>query len=432
MNMNNKCFKSNSIIEICIIFIYNLVTYISIPAIILYLIKRSLKNKDYRYNWSERFGLGLINSSNKPIIWIHTVSVGETKAAQELINLYQKTMPEYQILVTMMSATGRAIAKKDYKNAIVHYLPYDLNFAMSAFYNTFKPQIGLVFETEIWPNMLRIAQRKRIPIMLVNARLSDKSFNNYARFGMLSKLIVNYFSIILAQDTQTLEYFGKLGYIRKIDIIGSTKFDLNITKNMQKCIELLKEKIQAKKPIICFASSRDNEEKLLLEAISKDNDDKIFLIVPRHPERFSLVENLIKDYGFKYQKRSTMNTLEDSTQIILGDSMGELLAYYSISQIAIIGGSFEKLGGQNPLEAIFMSVPVVLGPHMFNFNKISHMLLDEQVAYSATDINNAISICCNILNQNQYNLLKSKCLNFIKKHTGASKKILDHSKSYLK
>jgi 3-deoxy-D-manno-octulosonic-acid transferase len=430
--MNTKASNINNIIKICIIFIYNLITYISIPAIVIYLIKRSLKNKDYRYNWLERFGIRLRNNSSKPIIWIHTVSVGETKAAQELINVYQKTMPKYQILVTMMSATGRAIATKDYPNAIIHYLPYDLNFAMTSFYNKFKPQVGLIFETEIWPNMLRIAERKRIPIMLVNARLSNKSFNNYAKLGILSKFIVNYLSKILAQDVQTAEYFRKLGYTKEIDIIGSTKFDLTINENVQQSIELFKEQLKTTKPIICFASSRDNEEKLFLEAISKNYKDKIFLIIPRHPERFSLVENLIKSYGFKYQKRSTMNILEENTQIILGDSMGELLAYYSVSQIAIIGGSFEKLGGQNPLEAIFMSVPVVFGPHMFNFNKISKMLLDQQVAYSATDINHAISICLEIIEQDQSQLLKSKCLDFIKKHTGASKKILDSCKSYLK
>lgn len=432
--MNN--IKFNNIKIKFIFFIYNIVTYVLIPFILFSLIKKTFKNKQYCHHWQERWGKVILkNSIHKPVIWVHTVSVGETKAAQALIALYQNNMPQYQILITVMSITGRQTATNIYQNVIVCYLPYDFNFAMHSFFNKFKPRIGIIFETEIWPNLLKTAYQKNIPVFLVNARLSYQSYKRYKKFRGAIAVIINHFTIIMTQNNQTAQYFKQLGYKKTIHNIGNTKFDITDNQINAKQIITIKQKINTMKTIICFASSRDHEEKILLDCLkNRDNtnnswQDVIFLLIPRHPERFTTVEKIIKEYKFKYQKRSNLVTINKDTQIILGDSMGELLGYYAVSKIAIIGGSFQPLGGQNPLEATFMSKPVIFGPHMFNFSQISQDLLASGLAFQSTDMKDALDICRTILKDKP--VFTNKCHNFIHNYSGASKKIIINTKPYL-
>jgi 3-deoxy-D-manno-octulosonic-acid transferase len=431
-------FQDKTLIKCCynhlIYWIYSIFFTVCTPIIIFYLLKRSLKNNNYLKHWNERFAINIKNHNNKPIIWIHTVSVGETKAAQKLIQLYNAQLPDYQILMTIMSVTGRAIAQKEYNGAIIHYLPYDNPYSMKKFYTTFRPKVGLIFETEIWPNMLKIANDLSIPVLLVNARLSYKSFINYKRFSFFSELMISKFSAILAQDDATAQNFRKLNYNGDIKLIGSTKFDLTITDLMLNQIKAMKTILTTERSIICFASSRDGEEKLFIEAIKKNNTatNNLYIIVPRHPERFSIVENIIKSSCIIYQKKSSMTSLNSDTQIVLGDTMGELLAYYAVSKITVIGGSFAELGGQNPLESIYMSVPVIFGPHMFNFITISEMLLSANVAYQVTDMSQALVVIDTVLQDKNTDAIKDLCTKFIKDHTGASQKILEYSMQYLK
>lgn len=408
--------------------IYSLFLYLFSPLVLLYLKKRGSKNNEYNKNWHERFGINLHNPANKPIIWLYAVSVGETRAMIKLIELIEIQYPNYQILITNMTPTGRDTAKKLYPNAIVHYVPYDLPHAVINFYKTFKPQIGLIMETEIWPNIAFYAKEFKIPLYLVNARLSDKSFNSYNKIRAIIKPVLNNFSGILCQDKSSYDNFKNLGFINQMDIIGNMKFDLVINNNFNELAIKLKAKISNKK-VVAFASTRDGDEKLILDNLPKDFE-YLLVIIPRHPERFSVVEELIKEKHLKYQKRSDITDIEIDTQVLLGDSMGEMLLYYSISDLAIIGGSFNGHGGQNPIEPIFMQKPVIFGLSMFNFKEVSRNALDDKCAIQVNNMMECLNKVNEILeSENQYLEYKDNCNVFIKVNSGASKRVLDKIKN---
>ncbi|MDD3265574.1 MAG: 3-deoxy-D-manno-octulosonic acid transferase [Burkholderiales bacterium] len=408
---------------------YSLLTYVIAPLIPLYLKKRGKKNSAYLENWHERFGCKLHNPSTKPIIWLHSVSVGETRAMQKLVELIETNLPNYQTLITNMTPTGRDTAKSLYPQAIVHYVPYDISFCVKSFYKTFKPKIGIIMETEIWPNLIHFAADYRVPLYLANARLSDRSYRGYNRFKWALMPIINKFSGILCQDENTANNFKKLSYLGDLSIIGNTKFDLVVNNDTVQLVELFK-KLFGSRRVITFASTRDGEEELILNNIDLDLD-VCYLIIPRHPERFSVLENLLKSKNISYQKRSSNQQIENTTKVVIGDSMGEMLAYYAISYLTVIGGSFTDCGGQNPIEAIFMNIPVIFGQSMFNF---------ADVAKNSTQIGCARQIkiselkqCVNDLacNVEEYNKLKSNCNEFISKYQGSSEKVFSVIKQKL-
>lgn len=404
--------------------IYSVLWYILSPLIIVYLKKRGKKNPDYLKNWHERFSWNISNTSVKPIIWLHSVSVGETRAMQKIVHLLKDSFPEYQILITTMTPTGRATAKNLYQSVIIHYIPYDMDFCVRKFYQTFKPKVGIIMETEIWPNLIYYADKYKIPLYLVNARLSDRSYKGYNRFRYFILPIINKFNAILCQDYNTCNNFKKLGYVGELKTVGNTKFDLLIPDEIINKIELFKKYFLGRK-VITFASTRDGEEKLILENIFLDKNI-LYLFIPRHPERFLLLENLLKDRKINYQLRSKNQDIGDEVQVVIGDSMGEMLAYYAISYLVVIGGSIKDFGGQNPLEAVFMHIPVVFGDSMFNFAEIGKNLLDMNCAKQFSNINQLNTIINELLiNQDLYLQLQSNCDSFIQKYQGASEAVIN-------
>lgn len=409
--------------------LYSLLTYAIAPLIPLYLRKRGKKNPEYLKNWHERFGYKLHNTSTKPIIWLHSVSVGETRAMQKLVELIESNLPNYQILITNMTPTGRDTAKSLYPKAIVHYVPYDISFCVKQFYKTFKPKIGVIMETEIWPNLIHFAAQYNVPLYLANARLSDRSYNGYNRFKWALMPIINKFSGILCQDENTANNFKKLSYTGELSVIGNTKFDLVMNGNINQSIKQFKELFSGKK-IITFASTREGEEELILNNINLELDVH-YLIIPRHPERFSVLESLLKAKNISYQKRSDNQQINNYTKVIIGDSMGEMLAYYAISYLAVIGGSFTDCGGQNPIEAIFMNVPVIFGESMFNFADVAKNSLQIGCAKQIKIIQLKQCISDLVCDFSKYNKLKNNCNEFISKYQGASKQIFDIIKQSL-
>lgn len=410
--------------------IYSGILYLLAPFILLYLKKRGKKNPQYLENWHERFGWNLVNPVVKPIIWLHSVSVGETRAMSKLVELFHENLPEYQILITTMTPTGRETAKNLYPYAHIHYVPYDLSFSVQRFYKTFKPKLGIILETEIWPNLIHFAARNAIPLYLVNARLSNRSYIGYNRFKMVLVSILNNLAGILCQDSNTLNNFAKLNYTGKLELVGNTKFDLSINININQLIIQFKTMFAGRK-IITFASTRDGEEELILNNLDF-SEDVLYLIVPRHPERFDMIEDLLIQRKLNYQKRSENSLIKNDTQVVIGDSMGEMLAYYAISYLAVIGGSFKDFGGQNPLEAIFMQVPVIFGSSMYNFTEISQNCLADGCAKQIEDINKLSSTIHNLVsNHESYKLLKLNCNNFVNKYQGASQRIFDIVKQSL-
>lgn len=399
--------------------IYSLLIYLLIPLIPIYLKKRGKKNPEYLKNWHERFSWNICNQSQKPIIWFHAVSVGETRAMQKLVELFHVNNPEYQILITNMTPTGRDTAHNLYPYAIIHYVPYDINFCVKKFYQTFKPKIGIIMETEIWPNLIHFGARYGVSLYLVNARLSDKSYNGYRRFKWALMPILNKICGILCQDGKTQDNFRKLNYQGNLQVVGNTKFDLTIDKHIITKIEELK-KIFGSRKIIIFASSRDGEEEVMLSNI-KLKQDIIYLFVPRHPERFKIVEQLLIDRKINYQLRSLSQNIKAETQIVIGDSMGEMLAYYAISHLAIIGGSFKEYGGQNPIEAIYMEIPVIFGASMYNFADVANKILEMGCGKQVVDIGELNYEINKLLGDDStYKQLKLNCKKFININHGAS------------
>ncbi|MDQ5922161.1 MAG: 3-deoxy-D-manno-octulosonic-acid transferase [Pseudomonadota bacterium] len=410
-------------------YLYSILLYIISPFILFYLKKRGQMNPDYKLNWGERFGIKLINKSKKPLIWLHAVSVGETRAMAKLVLLLESEYPEYQMLITHMTPTGRTTAGTLYPKALLHYLPYDMPHAIINFYKTFKPKLGLIIETEIWPNLIHYAPKYNIPIYLINARLSDKSFKWYKKIKWVLKPILNDFTGILCQDQNSAKNFKSLGFKKEIPIFGNTKFDIIVNENIFLISKFLKQNIQNKK-VVVFASTRDGEEKLIIEALPK-KFDYLIIIIPRHPERFSEVENLLKQ--LKYQKRSDNKPIYNDTQILLGDSMGEMMAYYSMADIAVIGGSFSNCGGQNLIEPLYLHKPVIFGKSMFNFAKIAEDSLNHECAIQVDNINSSFNAIDDLFtNENKYKQLSANCSNFISIYQGASQSILNVVKQHIR
>ncbi len=411
-------------------YIYSLLLYCISPLILLYLRKRARKNSNYNLFWHERFGINLINKIDKPIIWIHAVSVGETRAIAYLIEILRIRYPSYQILITQMTPTGRDTAKNLYPYAKLHYIPYDLPHAVINFYKVFKPKLGLIMETEIWPNLIYYADKFHIPLFLVNARLSEKSFKTYNKVKWLISPVLNKFTGILAQDSFSANRFIQLGFIKQLNIIGNTKFDIVLDKKQLDLGQWLGQNIKNKK-IVIFASTREQEEELILNDIPK-GFDYLILIVPRHPERFLEVEELIKSKKLKYQKRSDKTPINSETQIFLGDSLGEMFAYYSLADIAVIGGSFVNLGGQNLIEPIYLNTPVIFGQSMFNFSQIAENAISDNCGVQVNSFKECFVTIIELFNDiNKYEMLKNNCNVFISRYQGASELIIKQISAYL-
>lgn len=412
-------------------YLYSFIFYLISPFIPLYLKKRSLKNKGYSLFWSERFGINL-KPINQPVIWIHAVSVGETLATSKIIEILNQNYLNYKILITQMTPTGRATAQKSFPNVLVHYLPYDMPYAVKNFYATFKPKLALIMETEIWPNLTYYAKHFKVPIYLINARLSEKSFNSYRKITFFISKILNYFDGILGQNAETINRFKDLGYKGPTYIVGNTKFDIIAPKeSIYELSKFLTSEIKDKK-IVVFASTRDGEEKLIIEELLTHPISYLVIIVPRHPDRFMEIEQYLIENNVIYQKRSDNKAILPNTQVLLGDSMGEMFAYYNMATLAVIGGSFNNSGGQNPIEAIYCEKPVIFGPSMFNFSTISSDLIKYNCATQANDLKECFKEIDNLVSNLEYYKSKvNNCKKFIDEHRGASQKIIEVVKTHL-
>jgi 3-deoxy-D-manno-octulosonic-acid transferase len=410
--------------------LYSFLTYCATPFIPLYLTKRGKKNPDYNSNWNERFGVHLTNTSQKPIIWLHSVSVGETRAMIKMVELLEKKHPEYQILITTMTPTGRETAKQLYPNAIINYVPYDIPFCINSFLNAFSPTVCVIMETEIWPNLIYFTHSRNIPIILANARLSDKSYQGYKRFSWVLNPILNSITAILCQDGNTKLNFDKLNYLGKLSNTGNTKFDLELNADTFVKIGLFKKVIDHRK-IIVFASTREGEEELIINSLDFSLD-VVYLIIPRHPERFEQIAELLENLNIKYQRRSNMRKLDLDTKIVIGDSMGEMLAYYAVSHLAVIGGSFGGFGGQSPIEALFMGIPVVFGPSMYNFRTVAKTAIENNCAIQVSDASELAETIRNLINhEHEYNHIRNNCIEYINKNKGASERVVKVIAKYL-
>lgn len=402
--------------------LYNIATIVMQPLALLHLWQRSRKQPEYLAHVGERFARYPAVEDARPTIWIHAVSVGETRAAETLISALNVRYPNHRILITHMTPTGRATASKLLDSCERRYLPYDTPWAVYRFLRHYKPVLGLIMETELWPNLIRACHDQKIPLLLVNARLSQRSAQRYAHFGTLTRVALRELRGIAAQtdgDAQRLRALGA----ENVAVVGNLKFDLAAPAEHNALAIQWRTAFSERKVVLC-ASTREGEEALLLDAWKRAAPDALLVLVPRHPQRFDEVTALAKQHGFRTLRRSEGLPIAD-TQIWVGDSMGEMSAYYASADVALIGGSLLDYGSQNLIEACAVGVPVLLGPSTYNFAEAAANALACGAALTVRDAEGFVAAALHLLaDDTQRTTMGIAGQAFAQAHRGATQKTM--------
>jgi 3-deoxy-D-manno-octulosonic-acid transferase len=346
---------------------YAILVWALLPLALIRLLWRGRHQPGYLRHWGERLGRYAMQPE-RPILWLHAVSVGETRAAASLIQLLRKQHPEYQLLLTHMTPTGRETAPELIGPDVLRcYLPYDIPFAIHRFLMHFKPRVGVLLETELWPNLIHLCAEASVPVLLVNARLSEKSAAGYRRARPLTETMLSRLSLIAAQTENDAQRFITLGAPRVV-VAGNLKFDTPLAPATATVLATLRTLVGNGRPMWLAASTRPGEERLLLELLPRLNcPGALLILVPRHPQRFDEVAALLTSLAIPFVRRSENRPVPGDVAVLLGDSMGELQACYQVVDVALIGGSLLPYGGQNLIEATAVGCPVVVGPYTYNF-----------------------------------------------------------------
>ncbi|HFQ5298899.1 TPA: lipid IV(A) 3-deoxy-D-manno-octulosonic acid transferase [Vibrio vulnificus] len=363
--------------------LYTLLLALAAPLLLFGLYRSKPNKPKFGQRWKEHFGITpKLDGQNQPL-WIHAVSVGESLAAIPLIKAIKEKTPDQVIVVTTTTSTGaEQIAKLG--NLVEHrYMPIDFAFAVRGFLKAINPAKMLIIETELWPNTLATVHKANIPIIVVNARLSEKSQQNYAKVQSLFNLIHPCLSKVLCQSQADADRFAKLGVpTSKLCVTGSIKFDIHISDEIKHQGAELRTLLGQQRPVWIAASTHKGEDEQVLDAhrqVLETHPNALLILVPRHPERFDSVFELCQTQGFETVRRTQANTIADSTQVYLGDTMGEMLILLGAADVCFMGGSLvgDKVGGHNVLEPAALGVPVIIGPSYYNFKEITEELLAE-------------------------------------------------------
>ena len=415
-------------------FLYSLIIWLSIPFALLKILLKDSHDPSWKVKLKNQ--LGLVQKISGKIIWIHCVSVGEFNASKPLVDEFLHKYPTHKIVISTTTITGSLAAKKYYKDKVSHcFFPFDSALIMRSFINNIKPQICILMETEIWPNLISLLHRKNIPAALVNARLSEKSFHNYQKFSQ--KLVsdsLKKLTLICSQNTFSSERLIKLGADKEnLMTTGSLKFDMNDSIDVD-LIKSLKE-MTDKRSVVVFASTRAGEEQLIIESYLKYKSqfNSLLLIVPRHPERFEEATNIAINAGLKVKRKSQGEKCGQDIEVLIGDSMGEMMAYYSICDIAFIGGSLTENGCQNMLEAASLSRPIIFGPSVYNFEEISKQLLENDAAIQVANADALMMTITELMsNEARRSMLGANARKAFEDNQGAVKNVLRAIKPYIK
>lgn len=377
-------------------FLYNLTMYFLQPFILLFMLGRSFKSPNYRKRIPERYGIYFNLLKPKPNgVIIHAASVGEVIAATPLVRRIQKEYPQLPITMTTVTPTGSDRVRAAFGDSVTHvYLPYDLPDALNRFIAFIQPKACIVIETEIWPNLIRLLHKRNIPFIIANARLSARSARRYGWVKNKLHRMFNEISLIAPQDDISGTRYLELGYRGKLILTGNIKYDLVVTEELSQNINTLHQQWIGKRPVWIAASTHIGEEEIILKThrtLLQKYPDLLLILVPRHPERFNSVADLIAKAEFRYCRRSEKIAPSAETQVVLGDTMGELMLMYGISDIAFVGGSLVQHGGHNPLEPLAFKVPVISGKYTFNFPEVFRKLLDVQGVLEVEENSEALS-----------------------------------------
>ena len=405
--------------------LYSLMLYLMLPWALLHLVRRARKQPAYLEHVAERFGVYPHNLPTR-IIWIHAVSVGETRAAEPLIKALQARHPGHRILLSHGTPTGRQTGVDLFGDGVDRcYLPYDFTWAARRFLCRFRPVVGVFVETEIWPNLIRACGQLAVPVYLVNARMSEKSARGYRRIGRLTRDALSKLSGIGAQTDRDAQRLADLGAM-DVSVTGNMKFDRIAPDEMLALGASLRNSFGPQRPVFLAASTREGEENVILDALANWKIPQLLTVItPRHPQRFEDVAALAEQRGHKVQRRSENRPIEADTRIVIGDSMGEMFAYYAACDVAFVGGSLLPLGGQNLLEACAVGRPVIVGPHTFNFEDATRGAIEAGAAIQVSDADELrIAIEELLSDSNRRRVMSEAGRRFTDAHRGATEKTL--------
>lgn len=374
---------------------YSFLYYLILPLILFRLVWRAKKAPAYRERWQERLGrlpktacLRVWHhkaSKGARVVWVHAVSVGETIAAVPLVRLMQKVHPDWLVVMTCMTPTGSERIGQIFGDTVVHvYAPYDTPGAVNGFLRVVQPDMLLIMETELWPNMVHYTHQRQVPVILVNGRMSERSARGYQRLPWLIRPMMANMARLLVQTEDHAKRFETLGACpRQVQVTGSIKFDLDVPASVHLEGKKLRRRLGESRPVWIGASTHEGEDALLLgvhQRLLAIWPELCLILVPRHPERFEAVCRMVAQTGFTYQRQSDVVSRSESigtSQVHVGDTMGQLMLLYAASDFAFVGGSLVQTGGHNPIEPAALGLPVLMGPHTFNFEEICQRLQSD-------------------------------------------------------
>ena len=418
--------------------LYTALLYLIQPVIWIRLWVRGRKASAYRKRWGERYGYYPASLKLKAGgIMLHSVSVGETLAAIPLVRALRHRYPSLPITVTTMTPTGSERVMSAFGSDVQHvYLPYDLPDALARFLDKIDPKLVLIMETELWPNLVAALHQRRIPLVIANARLSARSAAGYAKLGKFVRTLLRRITLIAAQNEEDGERFIALGAQRaQLTVTGSLKFDISVTPQLASKALTLRRQWAPHRPVWIATSTHEGEESIVVaahQALLKEFPELLLILVPRHPERFPDAINLVRDAGLSYTTRSSGEVPSGSTQVVVGDTMGELMLLYGIADLAFVGGSLVERGGHNPLEPAAHAIPVLMGPHTFNFKDICARLDEANGLITVTDEASLVKAVASLLNDEDYrNYHGRHAVEVLYQNQGALQRLLQLLEPYL-
>ncbi len=416
--------------------LYNVVFFLLLPFILLRLYWRGVKAPEYRKRWLERLA---IYSKQYPqqVIWFHAVSVGEAEAVFPLVKMMQQHHPDAHYLVTSTTPTGSARIKAVLDDTVEHvYLPYDLPFVIKRFLKTFKPQMAVFMEKEIWPNLFTQCGEQNIPLLIINARLSANSAKGYKKIAPLVVPALSNVTAVVTQTQEDCERFIEIGSPGdKTIVAGNIKFDIALPDETIAQGLLLKRQLFPGRFVWVVASTHKGEDDIFMDIyrqLKTEIPELILLIVPRHPERFQTVKRLAEENQLQAVMRSSEEYCMTETDVYIADTMGELKMLYATADIVFVGGSMVPVGGHNILEPLAVDLPVMFGPYMVNFKEIAENVLAMQAAVQCNDKNEIIKTVKRLYNDNEFRqLLIANGEEFLTNNQGATDKVFDILESHI-
>lgn len=405
--------------------LYSLLLYFAAPLLLLRLLWRGRRQTDYLRHIPERFGF-YADAGTHRYIWVHAVSVGETRAIEPLVRALQARYPRHRILLTHMTPTGRETGVALFGDTVTRcYLPYDYPGATRRFLRHYRPQAGLLIETEVWPNLIAAAVALGIPLHLINARLSERSQRGYRRVGALACDAMRGFRVIAAQTEADARRLQALCPVQ-VAVTGNLKFDVD-PPSQQIAQGLALKQATAGRAVLLAASTREGEEELLLEAaLRADRHGALLIIVPRHPQRFAAVAALVAARGLRLQRRSDGGPVAAATEVLLGDTMGEMFVYYAACDVVLMGGSFLSYGAHSLIEPCTIGKPVIIGPSTYNFAEATDAAVAAGAALRAADPGEGLVLALQLAGDaERCRRMAEAGLAFTAGHRGAAQRVLE-------